>query len=159
MLQTYLKLARHLLDKLPEINWIDFDKGQIDNEQEYESIITPGLLLDFSRVQWTGTGRGNQLGEGQVIVKLVFTKPVETFTRTKNPLQDYEAFDTLNFALHQTFSAMREVKERRDSVGYFTQHWYIIETIYDLQISYEVPVKTIPKPEPNILSTILNIPQ
>jgi hypothetical protein len=159
MLNTYLKIAQHLFDKMPDIQWLDRDKGQIDHEEQYHTLVTPAILLDFNELIWQGTGRGNQLGEGSVIVKLVFSKPGETFTRGVSPLQDYTELVALAEQLHLTMGQLKVVKERRKAVDYFTTHWYVIEMFYDLEVPYEVPVRTIPKPEPKFLSTIITIQQ
>jgi hypothetical protein len=159
MLNTYLKIARHLLDAMPDVRWIDRDKGQIDHEEDYHSLMTPAILLDFNEVLWKPLTRGTYSGEGAIIVKLIFPKPADTFTREASPLQEYEGFNTSAVELHQAISQLKEVKERRKGVDYFTKNWYVIEQFYDLDLLYEVPIKTEPKPTPKVLSTTLNIPQ
>lgn len=162
MLSTYLQIARHLFDSMPQINWIDRDKGQIDNEGEFHSLVDPAILLDFGEIAWTGTGRGYQLGELTVTTKLVFVKPAETFTRDRSPLQEYAQYNALADFLHETISELKDIKERRRSADYFTKNWYVVEQVYDLNVTYEKPVQTVKKPLPNIegaLSTTLNIQQ
>jgi hypothetical protein len=155
MLNTYLTLGQHIFDLVPEIEWIDRDKGQIDHEEDFNSILCPAVLIDFSEVKWAGLNRRNQLGDLTVTTKLIFVKPGETFARTNNPLQDYAVFNALADTLHQVMGQFEGVKERRRSSDYFTRYWYVIEQQYDLEVNYEVPVKTINKPVPTISTNII----
>ena len=157
MLNTYLEIAQHLFDNMPDINWIDRDKGQIDNEEEFHSLICPAILLNFGETTWTGLTRGSQLGDLTITTKLIFVKPIDTFTRGTNPLQEYAHFNALSDELHDVVRNYPSVGERRRSADYFTRYWYVIENQYDLQVSYDVPIKTIPRPKP-IISTNLIIP-
>lgn len=159
MLNEYLTIARHLDKYMPELAWIERDKGQIENEEEFNSILTPGVLLDFGTITWQGIGRGDQIGDGSITVKLIFVKPPATHVDAV--LQEYEPMAQMADKLHLTISKLRSVKERRNSSDYFTEHWYIIEQTYDVVLSYEVPTFIKPKPRPEIqgeLLTNLNIP-
>jgi|GEM_PF-6841167 len=155
MLNTYLEIGQHIFDMMPEIEWIDRDKGQIDHEEEFNSILCPAVLLDFGETNWTGLSRGNQLGDLTITTKLIFVKPGETFTRDNNPLQEYAVFNALADKLHQVVGQLEYVHERRRSSDYFTKYWYVIEQQYDLEVNYEVPIRTIPKPVPTISTNII----
>lgn len=157
MLNIYLEIGQHIFDLMPEIEWIDRDKGQIDNEEDFFSILTPAVLLEFGEINWVGLSRGSQLGEMTITTKLISVKPPETFSRGSAPLQEYAVLNMLADRLHATMGELVCIKERRRSSDYFTKNWYVIEQQYDMEIEYEVPVITAPKPRPNIKREFINL--
>lgn len=145
-------LAAHLAASLPDILWIDRDKGQLENPEAFHSLQLPALLLDLGEVAWEGLSRGSQQGMLTLTVKLVFRLPVATYQG--RPLDEYTEMSELTALVHQALTECLMVRERRSSRDYFTAEFYVMEQAYDMAISYTVPAKTIPKPAPDIQATL-----
>jgi hypothetical protein len=50
---------------------IDFDFGQLD--EETPPLSYPAVLIDFDKIEWQDIGENCKMGEGYVILKLIFT--------------------------------------------------------------------------------------
>ncbi len=145
-------LAAHLATALPDIAWIDRDKGQLDDPEAFNSLIVPALLLDPGEVTWEGLSRGNQKGMLPLTVKLVFRMP--TATHRIHPLSEYDDMADLADKVHQALGSSIMVKDRRSTRDYFTSEFYVLEQTYDMVIGYTIPPKTIVKPAPDIQASI-----
>lgn len=152
MLQEYQQLAAHLAAALPELQWIDRDKGQLENPEAFHSIVLPGLLLGFGPVEWEGLSMGSQQGQLTLTVSLVLRLPVAT--HQKQLLTEYDEAAQLTTKVHQALPAFISVWERRSSRDYFTQNFYVVEQTYDFRVEYCKPIQTIPKPNPDIQATL-----
>lgn len=145
-------IAAHLAAALPDIQWIDRDKGQLDNPEAFHSLLVPALLLGFGPVEWEGLSRGRQLGQLSLTVSLVTRLPPAT--HHPRPLGEYDHAADLAAALHQALATCIVVKDRRASRDYFTPEFYVMETTYDMTVGHALPPRTIPKPPPTIDATL-----
>ena len=145
-------LAAHLAAALPDILWIDRDKGQLDNPAAFHSLQIPALLLEMGEVTWEGLSRGDQRGQLTLTVKLVFRLPAATYRQ--RPLAEYDEMAQLTDQVHQTLGTSLMVKDRRSTRDYFTPEFYVMEQSYDMVIGYTVPIRTIDKPAPDIQATL-----
>lgn len=84
MLSIYFGVGQAIADQVKAIRWIDLDKGQLENPEMFHSIITPGVLIGTSDVEWKPTTQRNYIGDGTITVKIVFTLPHQT--NLLNPL-------------------------------------------------------------------------
>ena len=153
MYKTYRLIAQHIRDNIAEILWIDRDKGQLENPEKFHSIIVPGLLLNFGTIDWKSETKNNQYGEGSVTTKLIFRLPVATYTvenGADGTLMDYEEFEAISEALHQTVTSFPGVGVRRSGGDHFTSEFYVCEQTYDFTVAYYHCPITIPKPAPKI---------
>jgi len=160
MYLTFRQLAKHIRDTIPDLTWIDRDKGQLENTASYNSIITPGALIDFDKIEWKGLSRGNQSGISLVTVKLIFSLP--SATHEGADWNEYEIFEQLSDTLYEQLSGHPAIGDRRGSMDYFTESFYVAEQTFELNLYQTKPIKTIPKPAPDItgtLSTTIQIPQ
>lgn len=153
MHKTFRDIARQLKNRLPEINWIDRDKGQLEDPESFHSIGIPGILLGFSEVDWKPGTRGNQTGTCQVTMKLVFRLP--TATHEGAAWDDYVQFETLNEHLYEACLEMSPtIGDRRKGGDYYTKNFYVCEQTFDCKLSQLVQINRIPKPGPDIEGTI-----
>ena len=58
MFSTYRSIAHHLKNQVSELKSIDRDKGQLENAETFESLVTPAALLDFFGNQMVGRHQG-----------------------------------------------------------------------------------------------------
>lgn len=157
MLKEYRHIAKHIRTNLPEIVWIDRDKGQLQNPENFHSIQIPGCLLDFNQVQWDGMNGIDQSGFCSLTVSLVFRMP--PFTYTEPDLQydltgDYDNYEELNERLYETIMKHPALGVRRSSRDYFTGEFYVTEQVYDCRLEYKQKQRTIAKPAPSIQANI-----
>lgn len=159
MFNTFRLIAAHIRDKVTDLKWIDRDKGQLENPVDFHSIIVPGVLLNFSEVDWIGGTGGNQTGTCTMTVKLIFRLPVATYEDAS--WNNYEEYERISDILYNTLSAFKDIGDRVKSSDYFTKEFYVAEQIFDLTVYKTRKTRTIPKPAPDIKGTIhatLNIP-
>jgi hypothetical protein len=159
MYKTYREIATHIANAIPELQWIDRDKGQLDKPEEFHTILTPGLLLGFEDVEWEGGTGGNQTGTSLMTASLVFRLPTSTYLGNWGPHDEYEKFTE---ALYEVLLTHPAVGDRRMSGDGFTDEFYVAIQAFDLTLYQTRPLKTIPKPAPDIrgtMSTTLTIEQ
>ncbi|TKT89488.1 hypothetical protein [Dyadobacter frigoris] len=159
MFKTFRDLASHIGDTVTAINWIDRDKGQLEKPDSFNSIIIPGILLDFSEIVWFGTTKGNQTGTGQVTVKLIFSLPPATYE--SSAWSDYPEYEQITNDLYQSISQFNGIKDRTKSSDYYTGSYYVCEQVFNLTVYQVIQIRTMQKPKPEIQGTLshsLNIP-
>lgn len=156
MHKTYRKIARSIREQIPEILWIDRDKGQLKNPDDFHTIIVPGLLLGFGNVAWTGLSQGSQQGSSTMRASLVFHLPASTYQPEDptDPFREYNDSGTLFDALHDTLTCIPEIGERRASGELFTDQYYVLWSDYDLETIHCMTVSKVQKPSPTIQATI-----
>lgn len=152
MLTHAQHLATQLAHDLPEIQWIDRDKGQLDNPEAFHSLLVPALLLDMGEVSWEGVSRGSQRGLLTLTVKLVFRLPPATHRDL--PLAEFSEMADLTTKVHQALGRGLMVKDRRTSRDYFTPEFYVMEQTYDMFVTYTTPDRTMPRPNPDIQASL-----
>jgi hypothetical protein len=151
MYSTYRHIATHLANAIPDLQWIDRDKGQLDNPENFHSVLTPGLLLGFDDVEWEPGTRGNQTGYATMTASLVFRLPASTYLGNWEQHPEYEQ---LTQALYLALLDCPGVGDRRASSDAFTDAFYTATQSFDLTIYQAVPVRTIAKPNPDIQATL-----
>ena len=157
MLSDFISIARHIQQQLPELGWIDRDRGQLQDPERFNTLLTPAVLLDFSEVEWTGRTRGSQAGAGTLTVQLVTLLPSSTHYTPTSPVHLYDSAVLLADQLHKTLANHASVGDRTSIKDEFTELYYVISQAYELRLYYEEPIRTMPKPYPDISAT-LNLP-
>lgn len=66
----FLALQERILQEVEEIRYIDQDLGQLSEDRPPLSL--PAVLIDFSDFDFEDLAENKQIGEGAVVVKLVF---------------------------------------------------------------------------------------
>ncbi len=159
MFSTYRSIAHHLKNQVSELKSIDRDKGQLENAETFESLVTPAALLDFSEIKWSGGTRGNQTGTGTLTVSLVF--PLPASTRHGAEWNNYEQPERLTDKIYDSLALHKDVGDRRTGGDYFTGNFYVCTQAFDLKVYKDIAVKTMPKPFPDIegnLQATINLP-
>lgn len=128
MFSTYKIIGQAIREAVPQILTIDLDKGQLDDPQSFESIMTPGILIGHSDITWSG----NQ-GEGSVTVKLILRLPSRT--HISDPLID-ESLSDLSLA-GDVDSAVTDVPGVLSSEKYSdypSGTFYVVEQTYPISL-------------------------
>lgn len=152
MFNSFREIAKVISTNIPELVWIDRDKGQLDSPENFHSVQIPGLLLDFSTVNWESLLGGNQRGICTLTAKLIFRLPVSTYEGAD--WNDYPEFEHLSDTLHEQLSDLKSVGLRRVSRDYFTKNYFVTEQSYDFTLYHTKQGKTIKKPNPAIQGSI-----
>ena len=127
MLSTYKEVAEIIHKKVKQINWIDLDKGQLDEPERFESLIVPAVLIGQSEIEWADLTSRFQQGTGMITVKTCFVLPAHTQLTaphlTKQIEKMYDTADQVREAVLTTPGIMSRVK----SSDYPTDRYYVIE--------------------------------
>lgn len=161
MYKTFRLIAKELGERIPEIRWIDREKGQLDAPEKFHAVQVPGLLLDFSETIWEGGTGGNQTGFCTLTASLIFRLPTATYEGSE--WNDYVEFERLTNRVHEELSALSPIiGDRRKGYDNFTDTFYVTQQSYDLKVYQTKQINIIEKPTPDIQGQIqatLNISQ
>lgn len=74
-MKTLANLINHISSNMPELSYIDEDYGQLEALQN-ENIDTypltfPSVLINVDNIDWSNTSDGNQIGQGNIRVRLL----------------------------------------------------------------------------------------
>lgn len=70
--QLYLSLKDRILDRVPEIKWIDLDLGQLEHYDTRPPVAFPCVLIDFPDASYKAMGGQVQWGDPVVQLRLGF---------------------------------------------------------------------------------------
>lgn len=79
MFYTYLTLGRACQQGVPDLVYIDLDKGQLDDPDAFNSLTLPALLIGQTDLDWSQLANRSRLGVGIVTTKTVVRLPAHTF--------------------------------------------------------------------------------
>lgn len=162
ILALYQEIANELAP-LEQLNWIDLDKGQLEKTSQFESILSPAVLIDFQNgIDWEELARGRQSGVASVTIKVAVTLPQSTHVKP-TPINQTE--QSLNDALlvedivHNKLILTKDAT-RTNTKSYYSGTFFVTEHTYDMPYGYE------PNPRYHIhslankphIGTELNIP-
>lgn len=70
--QMYLEIMARIKDQVPDISYINFDLGQLENYGERPAVSFPCVLLDFDNFTFSDMLSNSQIAEGTVRVRFAF---------------------------------------------------------------------------------------
>jgi len=139
-------LNRLLRAELPEIRLIDFDRGQLQKPERYESILQPAVLLGIPNINWRELAKRNQEGDMTFVTKTIVRLPHDTFLYNDLPIEQNAALDAniaenvnelmLEDAVHQQITTLEGVCRTR-SAFYFVNTFFVAEHTYGGYVYYE----------------------
>lgn len=68
--ELFLAIQARIMEKVPEIKYIDQNMGQYLNEEFRKNMLFPCLLIDFPTTNFSGLQGNNQLGDASIVVTL-----------------------------------------------------------------------------------------
>ncbi len=95
MLHIFEKIRETILQKVPDIKWIDMDEGQLDLFDQAIPCDFPCVLIDFPQARFDDLGDLAQIAEITVQLKVIF-KLYEKFNSAVPQKFKQQAFDHLN---------------------------------------------------------------
>ncbi len=134
MLDTYNLLARHLREGLPQLAWIDLDKGQLTDPRPHHSLVSPALLINMGTVSWEELGQNTQIGSATITLKLAFVLASETHADDPN-LTDSVAQLELAERLHRRAITSLVLTQRTATLTQVVGSYYVIEQAYLAQLT------------------------
>ena len=94
MIKHALLAAQSALGKLSELKYVAEDWGQIDY-YDPPPVAWPCALIECERADYSDAGRGMQIGEGVVTVRVADLRLFNTSTKAPRAGEAYDIFDTL----------------------------------------------------------------
>ena len=153
MHKTFRVLATHLKNNVPEIQWIDRDKGQLEKPENFSSLLPPALLLDFGTVNWKAGSNENQNGICQLTVKLIFGLPPSTHEGAA--WNDYLEYEDLSRKVYDACcNTAGIIGDRMESYDHYTGNFYVCEQTFQCKVYQVKEIKIIDKPDPFIAGTL-----
>src|SRR5574343_327350 len=65
-------LEEHLKANIPELNWIDWDWGQLETLEEEYPIQFPCALIDIQNISWVNTSNNLMVGDVTINIRIAF---------------------------------------------------------------------------------------
>ncbi len=101
----YANLLALLSTKIPDLNWIDLDQGQIDFPADHYPISYPACLIDFEDTEWEDIGQGMQGGTATISFRIAFRIYQDSNNHTqadsrKAGLDKLKLINTIHATLH-----------------------------------------------------------
>ena len=139
ILALYQEIGNELAT-LEEVKWIDLDKGQLEKTGQFESILSPAVLIDFQNgIDWEELARSHQSGVASVTIKVAVTLPQSTHVK---PAPVNQTQQSLNDALlvedivHNKLILTKGVI-RTNTKSYYSGTFFVTEHTYDMPYGYE----------------------
>ncbi len=169
MIIELLKNIKAAISGLTEVRMIDFDRGQLEAPEKYESLLQPALLVGIPEVDWRNIAHNHQDGDGTFYTKTVVRLPHNNAFYTTPEFSDFDDLteDNLNElliedAIHQEVVKLNSVMRVRtqeyiSGTFFVTEHTYSYAERYTLKPRYKPPTTAI-TPGINIILDKLNNP-
>ncbi len=103
---VYIAIMNRIKELVPEINWIDFDLGQLEAfDGDRPPVDWPCLLIDFNNTEFQPM-QGYQDGNMNILLRLAFDQYHQTHSGTPDPVmeQALRQFE-IEHKLHQALQA------------------------------------------------------
>ncbi|MCL2133031.1 MAG: hypothetical protein FWH39_01645 [Bacteroidales bacterium] len=92
--EIYTSIRDRLQDKLPELLYVDLQKGQLDLYRQHENLPLPAALIEIKQLDWLGTAGGYQTGEAVISVCLYLNKTADTLDTTDQEIESLLLLDS-----------------------------------------------------------------
>jgi hypothetical protein len=88
MKTVYKALLERIRIKVPQIRWIDLDRGQLTFPKENYTIDFPAVLISFGQTDWGSIGEGVRQGDCPVTIRIAFPLYYDTNNHTADYIRD-----------------------------------------------------------------------
>ena len=103
--EIYTSIRNRLQEKLPELEYVDLQKGQINLYGQETNLPLPAALIEIKQVDWTETAGGYQTGDALLSVYLYLDKTAGTLDPN---VQDAESLRLLDMQ-EEIFRALEKL--------------------------------------------------
>lgn len=153
MLRLFRDIATEIRKYEPQVQSIDIYKRQLEDEDEYNSIVVPGVLIALPNIDWQNLARHNQTGTGKVVVSVVLRLPAQTHDTDPlfvSNLSDLTIEECINNICMVELGFNRTATRTFSVLSYF-----VVEHTYEITLQYASSGQTTrPKPEPSVTLTL-----
>lgn len=91
----FLKIQERLTEKVPELSFIDLDKGQLDSPEIDPAVTFPCALINLDETDYSDEGENSQVGESAVLIRLGISS-----SQVENVTDYYNLEHKVNKSLH-----------------------------------------------------------
>lgn len=154
--KVYLQIKERLQEKLPELQFIDLQKGQFVKPQQNYPIPLPACLIEFKPVTWSNAESGTQLGKTLISVYLYLDLVTDSFDNAEQEQETIELldqqdsiFETLQGLDSEDFAPLNCINE--EPAKYDVQRGMYFRTDFATEFYRSLIKETnkVPKPKPN----------
>lgn len=139
ILSLYQEIGTEL-SEIEQLQWIDLDKGQLENPSAFESLLSPAVLIGFENgIEWQELARSKQTGIALVSIKIVVTLPQSTHIKPNTTdLNPNDLTSTLGIEdiVHNKF-ILNKGATRTFTKSYYSGSFYVTEHTYSIAYGYE----------------------
>ncbi|WP_086984841.1 MULTISPECIES: hypothetical protein [Elizabethkingia] len=131
---VYKKISDHLETNVPQLIYIDKDRGQTEKEN-IVLVPKPAVLIGFQRFEWEAIGGGVRQGKGSIRIRVVCENYAESYSGSIDQDQALAFFDLneeIDNALEglsgESFSQLTKISDEDD-----LDHDNVIITVYEYE--------------------------
>ena len=149
MIIDLLKTLKTALMEVPALRMIDFDRGQLDTPEKFESVLQPAILVGIPVIDWRNIAHNHQDGDGTFYTKTIVRLPHNNAFYTSPEFSQFDGLTEENLnelliedAIHQEIVKLNSVfrvrtQEYVSGTFFVTEHTYSYTTRYTLQPRYQ----------------------
>ncbi|WP_312399526.1 hypothetical protein [Chryseobacterium sp.] len=133
---VFKEISDHLQIEVPELIYIDKDRGQAEKENEI-LLPKPAVLFAFLRFEWSEIGSGVREGKGTIRVRIICENYAESYTGSIDQelaLQFFDLNEKIDSAL-DGFSGSKFSKLIKTADEDDLDHNQVIITVYEYEVT------------------------
>lgn len=155
MLHLFKEIANEIRQYEPRIRSIDIRKRQFEDEDEYNAIVHPAVLVALPDVAWQNVARRAQTGVGKLVVSVVVRLPAQTHDTDPlwaSNLEELDIEECINNVCVRNLGLNRTATRSFSILSYF-----VVEHTYEVALQYaSLSQPILPKPEADISPELTN---
>ncbi len=150
--KVYKDIKNRLLEQLPELQFVDLQKGQFSNKTKNHPIPLPAILIEFKPVNWSNT-TGGQLGDTLISLHYYLDLVTDSFNDSEAENETIEILDNLD-ALYDEIDGyagddFNPLSRITDAITEYKEGYVVYRTDFTTTLFQNKAVQqTASKPEP-----------
>lgn len=132
--KIFKEIATHLETEVPELIYIDKERGQLEKENEL-LVPKPAVLIAFLRFEWSDIGNGVKEGKGSIQIRTAIENYAESYSGSIDQdaaISFFELNEKIDNALEgfsgDNFSALAKIADEDD-----LDHSNTIVTVFEYE--------------------------
>jgi len=150
---VYKEIRDRLKSKMPELVYIDLQKGQFAKREQNYPVPLPACLVEFGAIKWSNT-TGEQIGDAQISTYLYIDLVTDSFDNAELENETIEILDTqddLFDSLHGfTGKNFNPLSRTSDSPHEYGEGYVCFKVDFRTTIFPNGKIKTTKKPNPKL---------
>ena len=144
--KVYKQVRDRLLEKMPDLQYVDLQKGQFNNKPQNYPIPLPACLVEFRPVQWSKS-TGGQLGDGIISFYLYIEHVTDSFNGAEQEEETINLLDKLDelYECMQGYSGenFNPLNRKSDAIAGYSEGYVCYRTDFQATLFHEdAPQKT-----------------